>query len=118
MNTRPITVAWVVPTREPVDPLSHLSPHLDPQTRWRDIHKAGACLWARDGSEDDLKAAQAYAANPDPPGYPTVAVQWEHGFSDDAELMQRAREHALETLVPKPEPEPVQQKPAPKRKKG
>ena len=114
--TQPITVAWVVSTRERVQPPPHLDPRLDPHTQWRDGYKAMACLWARDGSEDDLKAAQAYAANPDPPGYPTVAVQWEHGFDSDDELMQRARDHALETLVPKPTPEPVQ--PAPKRKKG
>jgi len=110
MNTRPITVAWVVPTREPVD-LDTRRVDLGEPVKWRDTYVAKACLWALDGSEDDLKAAHAFAAKPDH-AYPTEAVQWDRDFPD---LLQRARTHALEALVPKPEP--MQQKPAPKRKK-
>ena len=112
MTTRPITVAWVVPSREPVD-LDMRRADLGEPVKWRDTYVAKACLWASDGSEADLKAAHAFAAKPDH-GYTVEVVQWDRDYPD---LMQRAKAHALEALVPKPTPEPEPVQPAPKRKK-
>lgn len=90
-----ITVAWVQPSREPVN-LETRRADLGEPVQWRDTFEARACTWSLDGTAEDLRKAEAWAAKPDH-GYPCVAQTWERMTPD---LLDRARKLALKTLAP------------------